>query len=90
MKLFQFQFSRDAEKMFSTLPSLVQKRIFNKFAFFERTDAPLSFAKKLQGFNDLYRFRVGDYRIIVKPKAQEIMIILLVLKIGHRKDIYES
>ncbi len=33
-----------------------------------------------------WRYRVGDYRIIVEIQEKEI--IVLVVEIGHRKDIY--
>jgi len=50
---------------------------------------PLSLAKKLQGINfDLYRYRVGDFRVIfILEKDIKIMTIF---RIGHRKDIYKN
>jgi len=41
--------------------------------------------KKLVGMPG-YRFRVGDYRIIFDMEKDKILI--LILKIGHRKNIY--
>ncbi len=41
--------------------------------------------KKLVGMQG-YRFRVGDYRIIFDMEKDKL--IILVLKIGHRKNIY--
>jgi len=62
----------------------------NKIEFYEKTKKPLSFAKKLKGFDDRFSFRVGDYRIIVTPKNSDTFIILVVLKIGHRREVYDS
>ena len=43
--------------------------------------------KALQGeFKGLWRYRVGDYRLICQIKDGEL--IILVIEIGHRKDIY--
>ena len=42
--------------------------------------------KKLVGMQG-YRFRVGDYRIIFDMKKEKLEI--LVLQIGHRKNIYD-
>ncbi len=42
--------------------------------------------KKLVGMQG-YRFRVGDYRIIFDMENNKL--IILVLKIGHRKNIYD-
>jgi len=41
---------------------------------------------KLAGAPDVYRIRVGDYRIIYQVK--DAALIVLVLSIGHRGDVY--
>jgi mRNA interferase RelE/StbE len=41
----------------------------------------------LQGFNRLYRLRVGDYRVVFKIENRQLLI--LVIKIGHRKEVYD-
>lgn len=89
MKPYQFQFSPHAEHDFVRFPHILQKRILRKLQFFEASKTPLKFAKKLQGEDDRYRFRIGDYRVIVTPKEKYIMVILVILKIGHRRDVYE-
>lgn len=40
--------------------------------------------EKLKGFPNIYRVRIGDFRIVFRRTSEEIYIIL----IGHRKDIY--
>ncbi|MBI2665794.1 type II toxin-antitoxin system RelE/ParE family toxin [Candidatus Woesearchaeota archaeon] len=42
--------------------------------------------KKLVGIEG-YRFRVGDYRVIFEMEKNKLVI--LVLQIGHRKNIYK-
>ncbi len=42
--------------------------------------------KKLVGMQG-YRFRVGDYRVIFDMEKNKL--IILVLQIGHRKNIYD-
>ena len=42
--------------------------------------------KKLVGMPG-YRFRVGNYRVIFDMKKDKL--IILVLQIGHRKNIYD-
>ena len=51
-------------------------------------DDPRILGRPLQGsrFDSLWRFRVGDHRIIANIEDQTI--IITVLKIGHRKDVY--
>ena len=42
--------------------------------------------RKLSGYDDVYRIRVGHYRILYSVSAAQL--IVLVVKIGHRKDVY--
>lgn len=45
--------------------------------------------KKLTGYKDpQYRLRVGDYRVIYK--IYEDKIIVLIINIKHRKDVYRG
>ncbi|HEV3269659.1 MAG TPA: type II toxin-antitoxin system RelE/ParE family toxin [Candidatus Rhabdochlamydia sp.] len=41
---------------------------------------------KLHGYTTLYRIRSGDYRVIYSIKKD--LLIILVVEIGHRKEIY--
>ena len=38
------------------------------------------------GYDDVFRIRVGVYRILYSVSGRQLVIIIL--KIGHRKDIY--
>jgi mRNA interferase RelE/StbE len=53
-----------------------------------KLDDPRSIGQPLQGpqFADLWRYRVGDYRIICE--IQDKKIVVLVLGIGHRREVY--
>ena len=42
---------------------------------------------KLKGNNPFHRIRSGSYRIIYEVNGDEL--IILIVKIGHRKDIYK-
>ena len=43
---------------------------------------------KLQGESELYRVRVGDYRIVYQ--IQDSVLVVLVVQIGHRREIYRQ
>jgi len=48
---------------------------------------PRRVGKSLKGnMKGLWRYRVGDYRII--SQIQDDSILILVIRIGHRKDVY--
>ena len=48
---------------------------------------PRKHGKALQGnLNDKWRYRVGDYRILAM--IEDDIVVITVVEIGHRKDIY--
>jgi len=50
------------------------------------TDDPMKISKKLSNpIIGTYRYRIGDYRIIFDIENDEVII----LRIGHRRDIYK-
>ncbi len=66
-----------------------QKRIAKKLKFYISSDNPLNYAKKLEDSRlGTYRFRIGDYRVIFDIDKQGNIIILLILRIKHRKNVY--
>jgi mRNA interferase RelE/StbE len=53
----------------------------------ENPEALKNNIKRLQGdIRDLYRLRVGSYRVIFKRDGMDLTI--LIIRIGHRKEIY--
>lgn len=43
---------------------------------------------KLKGDNNFHKVRTGDYRIVYEIQGDRLVI--LVVKIGHRKDVYKN
>lgn len=65
------------------------QRIIQKILYFSQQQNPVSFAKKLTNPSlGQYRFRIGDYRAIFDINAKGKIQILMILRIKHRKDIY--
>jgi mRNA interferase RelE/StbE len=50
-----------------------------------RSDAGI---KKLAGYEDRYRLRVGDYRVIYE--VVDGQLVILVVGVGHRREVYRS
>ncbi|MEY4092633.1 MAG: hypothetical protein RLZZ496_1815, partial [Pseudomonadota bacterium] len=49
---------------------------------------PRNCGRSLQGdFVGLWRYRVGDYRLICK--IEDELMLVLVIKLGHRGSIYD-
>lgn len=78
-----------AERELSKLDPQHAKRILNflqdRIANLEN---PRSIGKALQGSRsgELWRYRVGDFRLICK--IEDDRVVVLVLRVGHRKEIY--
>jgi mRNA interferase RelE/StbE len=53
-----------------------------------KSDDPRSIGKALHGsrLGEFWKYRVGDYRFICK--IEDDRLIVLVLRVGHRKEIY--
>ena len=77
-----------AEKSFKRLSKSVQQRLANAIRKLVEKPCPDG-CEKLKGTKrEWWRLRVGDYRIIYEIREKEL--ILLVVKIGDRKDVYRA
>ena len=76
-----------AVKELTSLPAKILKRFASRIDGLAENPFPAN-AKPLKGSEDTYRLRVGDYRAIYQVIKKEIVV--LVIKIGHRKDIYRK
>ena len=83
--MYKIQILKSADK---TLKNVVQKdRIKIVEHISQLADSPRpSGCKKLKG-TEFYRIRIGDYRVIYK--IEDDILLILVIRIGHRKDIYK-
>ncbi|GAA6620661.1 type II toxin-antitoxin system RelE family toxin [Scytonema sp. NUACC26] len=75
-----------AAKQIRKLPRDVQERIgarLNELALNPRLDG----VKKLTN-SELYRARAGDYRIIYQ--IQDNVLLVTVVRVGHRRDVYKN
>lgn len=85
---WRIEISRTAEKKITKLNRAAQKSIQSFLR--ERlmpAENPRQWGKPLHGEKQgLWRYRVGDYRLICD--IQDDRVIVLVLEVGHRKDVY--
>lgn len=83
--MYQIEFSKVAEKQFYKFEKSLQIRIISSL---ERIRIrPYPYVKKLVG-NPYFSLRAGDYRIILDVNQGKLVI--LVIEIGHRKNIYKA
>ncbi|MDR0496386.1 MAG: type II toxin-antitoxin system RelE/ParE family toxin [Treponema sp.] len=76
---------KDLEKMDKSISKMLQAWIAKNL---NDTETPRAFGKALKGsLHGLWRYRIGDYRIIADILDEKIVIVLL--EIGHRSNIYK-
>ena len=83
--MYEIKFDKKAIDFLNKLEKDIKKRIWSKLQ--QCKENPFHF---LEHFEDIegYKLRVGDYRLIID--VDKTTQILYILKIGHRKNIYEK
>ncbi len=82
--MYEIFFTKTAEQQLKKLPKNIKNEIGSAL---ERIKIrPFSYIKKLRN-SRYYKLRVGRYRIILD--ANPIKLIILVIEIGHRSEIYK-
>ena len=85
---YKLLFLKEAAEEFKKLDKAVQRIIKEKLEILAQNPELLkNNIKPLKGkYKGLYRLRVGNYRVVYRLNKEEITI--LIIRIGHRKDIY--
>jgi mRNA interferase RelE/StbE len=84
---YRIVFKKSAAKTLRKIPKADQKRIAEKIDSLAEA-LPNQDTTKMKGNNPFHKIRVGDYRIIYE--IQNEVLIILIVKIGHRRDIYRN
>ena len=86
---WQFDYTKGAKKQINKLTPQVQERISNELTKVCNLGNPRLRGKCLKGkLSGLWRYKVGDYRVICDIKDSEL--IVLVIEAGHRREIYKN
>lgn len=84
---YRIEFTPRADRQFRSLPAAVQKRLGKRIDKLAQNPRPRG-VEKLEGEIGLLRLRVGRYRVIYT--VQDERLLVLVVKIGHRRDVYRG
>ena len=85
MSEFRIEVSLIAEKQLLALEREDQVRVAGAIRKLADNPRPRG-CRKLRDYSDVYRIRVGVFRILYSIEQDRLLI--LVLKIGHRRDLY--
>lgn len=88
MAEYTIEFVRSSRKEFEKLPAAIRKKVVEalKLLSFNPYSEILKI-KKLKATEDLFRIRIGDYRIVYEIRNDKLVVV--VIKIGHRREIYK-
>lgn len=76
---------KPARKALDALDAVACRRVTKALRGLERDPRPAGM-NKLSGSADLYRIRIGDWRVIYA--IQENKLLVLIIQVGHRREIY--
>lgn len=83
---YEVKYARNAQKELKKLPALAQKRIL--VALLKLAQNPRKGNVRPMVGSTAWRLRVGDYRVVYDIYDHEIVV--LILRIAHRKDVYKK
>ena len=87
MVSYKIEWRRSTKKDFKGISKSEIPKIIKAVENLSENPHP-SGSKKLTGSEFTYRMRIGNYRVIYEIHDKRILVE--VVKVGHRKDIYQS
>lgn len=89
MPVWRVEFDADAARDLRKLGKPAQGEILRYLRERVATaDDPRRFGKALtKDLKGLWRYRVGDYRMVARIEDQRVVV--LVLTVGHRREVYD-
>lgn len=85
-KKYKLIYQKKYIKDLKHIPSRIQDAIESAVKDLSDNPRPHGYLK-LKGYDELYRIRVGDYRIIYS--IIDSKLVILVIEVGDRKDVYK-
>ncbi len=82
---YKVAFAAGAKRQFDKLPKPAQQRLGEAIAQLAEDPRPPGVVK-LSGEEGLYRVRSGNYRVVYRVEDDRLLV--LVVKVGHRREIY--
>ncbi len=83
--MYKILYEKRVLKEVKYVPNSIKIRIFNEIEKLSLNPYPTQ-SKKLQGTKNIFRLRVGLYRVIYSVRNKNL--IILIVRIAHRKDAY--
>ncbi len=85
--MYQVKLTKEAAKFLKRSDPLLRKRLIKAIDNLQNDPYPNG-CKKLISYEQYYRIRVGDYRIVYQLFKNKL--IIYIIRIRHRKDVYKE
>lgn len=86
MTRYSVEFTAAAARELRKLDPPLRRRVIGGIGTLEGEPRPHG-VRKLSGFDNAWRIRIGDYRVLYEVHDDRVLII--VVRIAHRRDVYE-
>lgn len=87
MSPYAVEFTASAARDIRKLDPPIRRRILDAIERLADEPRP-SGCKKLAGFDEAWRVRIGDYRVLYE--VSDGIVLVTVFKVGHRRAVYED
>lgn len=84
---YTIEYKNSVEKDLRKLPSTQLKGVVAKIRALTTNPHPEG-SVKLRGSSNLFRIRYADYRVIYQIQNEKL--IILIIKVGHRREVYRE
>lgn len=85
MNNYTIKWKSSAVKELSSIPKQYAKKIIESIDELQYSPRPPD-CRKLRLFNNIYRIKISNYRVIYS--IQDNILLIEIIKIGHRKEVY--
>ncbi len=86
MSRYRIEFVPAAVRQFGSLPVKIQLRVRTRIEALGSDPRPAGY-RKLKGADDIYRVRVGDYRVLYQVRDDDLLV--LVVSVRKRGEVYK-
>ena len=87
LKMWQIKYKKSFEKDLRKLPKQIIQRVVKKIDQLQQ-EGQAPGVIKLVGYDNFYRARIGDYRLVYERRETDIVLVMIAA--GHRKEIYRK
>jgi mRNA interferase RelE/StbE len=84
---YEIIITKSIQKQLDNLPNNIQERVYNKISQLAEEPRPDGVVK-LKGYDNEYRIRIGDYRLVYEIQDEQLIVLLVQCK--HRRDVYKK